>query len=651
MKKKSFLSVVLTFGPISSALGASDAINKLFHNRGEIDDAPSTNTVQEIERGIDSERDAEFETLAPIKGLTFSGSSTVESSRNDSQSGNQTGSRVVGGDTANPGEYPYFVEMGSCGGALIAPDVVLFAAHCTNGIVNQQISIGAYKKRSPKEGAQGRFCERYEQDPRYGTGGSPQNYDFALCKLDRPVEIDESRIKLELNVKENVPSGSDSLHVMGFGRLKAQGDTPDYLQTVQVQYINNSECNKRYRGSVRDSMMCAGILDVGGKDACQGDSGGPLIKRTFKQDGTIVDTHVGVVSWGTGCAEANYPGVYARTSKAADWIQKTMCKTFQSVAKACNNPPPPKCGGTDVTIQLTTDQYGSETSWTLRDDEANLVKFRKYIMNNYQQEVQMCLRSNTCYTWEIEDGFGDGMCTTSGCGSYSLKLNNERNEVMVTGDGKFRQRKSETFCTPDISSTETPTKSPSKSPTISPTHVPTLPPTFTPTLATTVSGTKANPKSSPAADCGNITDIESFKDKNSDRGTCENWLTQDVSFKEAKHRCLRSFHGVKVKNYWCRKTCSGLLLESGTCFDFDDNVNVTSDSKTKKKRKKKRKRKRQQKRGESSSSSASTSITSRKSKSRNRRRHRRRRSSSSTDSVSNEDNIFQRGNENIITME
>ncbi len=74
---------------------------------------------------------------------------------------------------------------------------------------------------------------------------------------------------------------------------------------VNVNYVKQSTCKSQYgSGSITDDMMCAADQ---GQDSCQGDSGGPL----YDSDNNAL---VGVVSWGYGCADPNYAGVYARVS-------------------------------------------------------------------------------------------------------------------------------------------------------------------------------------------------------------------------------------------------------------------------------------------------------------------------------------------------
>ena len=46
---------------------------------------------------------------------------------------------------------------------------------------------------------------------------------------------------------------------------------------------------------------------------------GPL---TYDDQGSAVV--VGVVSWGHGCAETNYPGVYGRVTEVLPWINEQM---------------------------------------------------------------------------------------------------------------------------------------------------------------------------------------------------------------------------------------------------------------------------------------------------------------------------------------
>eukprot|EP00438_Fugacium_kawagutii_P007974 Skav221219 [mRNA] locus=scaffold2467:225577:226398:- [translate_table: standard] len=64
-------------------------------------------------------------------------------------------------------------------------------------------------------------------------------------------------------------------------------------------------------------MLCAqGSSSAGIVDACQGDSGGPLV--CARSDGRYV-LH-GATSWGYGCADAQYPGVWARISHVLPWL-------------------------------------------------------------------------------------------------------------------------------------------------------------------------------------------------------------------------------------------------------------------------------------------------------------------------------------------
>jgi len=111
---------------------------------------------------------------------------------------------------------------------------------------------------------------------------------------------------------------SDSVvTVSGWGALSANSINylmPNLLRKVDIPVVSNKVCAEAYGdGSIADSMLCAGF-DQGGMDSCQGDSGGPLFtSNPF--------TLVGIVSWGYGCAEAGYPGVYTRVADFIEFIE------------------------------------------------------------------------------------------------------------------------------------------------------------------------------------------------------------------------------------------------------------------------------------------------------------------------------------------
>jgi len=100
--------------------------------------------------------------------------------------------------------------------------------------------------------------------------------------------------------------------VSGWGTLSSGGSLPSQLQAVEVYITPHAECNADYAayGGITDNMICAAVPG-GGKDACQGDSGGPLV---------VGSQLVGIVSWGVGCAEADYPGVYSNVATLRSFV-------------------------------------------------------------------------------------------------------------------------------------------------------------------------------------------------------------------------------------------------------------------------------------------------------------------------------------------
>ncbi|KAL4085053.1 hypothetical protein QTP88_027891 [Uroleucon formosanum] len=106
--------------------------------------------------------------------------------------------------------------------------------------------------------------------------------------------------------------------VIGWGKTGENENESYRLQKVDVPIISNEDCKKMgyLPEMITNNMICAGYKE-GQKDACQGDGGGPLLRHIDSSDTMEV---VGIVSWGTGCAIENFPGVYTRVTNYLDWI-------------------------------------------------------------------------------------------------------------------------------------------------------------------------------------------------------------------------------------------------------------------------------------------------------------------------------------------
>lgn len=211
-------------------------------------------------------------------------------------------SRIINGINAPVDRYPYTVslqleERHFCGGSLVAPDIVLSAAHCAAGLNDiekpARIVLNPHNLSNHIADSSVRGAEDYVQHPLYGTLGQ-YDHDFMLIKLDETSSLPLVR----LNTDDTMPALGSSLQVMGCGRTTADSsDTPDIPQEVDVISISNEECSALsplYEANVSADNLCAVKANQG---TCQGDSGGPLVIPGTDSD---LDVQVGscLGAWG-----------------------------------------------------------------------------------------------------------------------------------------------------------------------------------------------------------------------------------------------------------------------------------------------------------------------------------------------------------------
>jgi hypothetical protein len=84
---------------------------------------------------------------------------------------------------------------------------------------------------------------------------------------------------------------------------------------------------------------------------------------------------------------------------------------------------------TNITVKITTDQYGSETTWNIKNSNGTTVASGGPYQDlgaagtTAQPDVNLTL-PNECYTFTINDSFGDGMFSSAyGFGGYQVLAN------------------------------------------------------------------------------------------------------------------------------------------------------------------------------------------------------------------------------------
>jgi trypsin len=280
--------------------------------------------------------------------------------------------RIVGGESTTIEDWPWQVAVACepdsspqclgdgfdrqfCGGSLVAPAIVITAAHC---VYDDDEEVMAFEPASDFEtfvgrttlsssqgevidvqeihyfvddGMGGPLLQAQSTDP----GTNPELFNPVTLEWDVAIMQLESEAS-QLPIKIAGPDETDlwapgrPAYISGWGSVD-DGSFPDDLRAAEIETISDTDCEEAYPPppppppdpagpffSVA-TMHCAGFLE-GGVDTCGGDSGGPLVVPIDGGGFRLV----GDTSWGLGCAFPEFPGVYGRI---ADDPMRTALQT------------------------------------------------------------------------------------------------------------------------------------------------------------------------------------------------------------------------------------------------------------------------------------------------------------------------------------
>jgi secreted trypsin-like serine protease len=240
---------------------------------------------------------------------------------------------IVGGTNAAISDNPWQVSLQNssgahtCGGSILNASWILTAQHCVNsgGVITRPARVAAGSPTLSGMSTSGQLRSVAEVVVYPGYIFATSGKDVALLRLSTPLDLSGANVKAiglvtAADASSGVTGTGVTSRVTGWGTLSSGGSSPNTLQTVDVGILSNASAQTSYPSETITADQLAAASP--GKDSCQGDSGGPL---TVLNGSTRV--LAGVVSWGYGCADSRYPGMYSRVLSFESWITPKISGT------------------------------------------------------------------------------------------------------------------------------------------------------------------------------------------------------------------------------------------------------------------------------------------------------------------------------------
>ncbi len=217
-----------------------------------------------------------------------------------------------------------------CGATAVRPDALITAAHCLSdesGARTDPSDLRLFAGHVlPLRKGKLVGVRSISVHPDFDDGAGEANADVGVIRLRAPLK-GVTPIGLADPRDAAAAQPGASLGLWGWGN-RAGGDGQNFPRQLHdgiVQRYTDGRCDDLYgRYFNPASQLCAGTPD-GHVDACQGDSGGPL--TAARPDGRLV--LVGVVSYGEGCGQPEFPTVYTKLSRYRSYLAKALARRPQ----------------------------------------------------------------------------------------------------------------------------------------------------------------------------------------------------------------------------------------------------------------------------------------------------------------------------------
>jgi Trypsin len=242
---------------------------------------------------------------------------------------------VIGGTAAPAGSWDfaaYVVEhdsggYGTCTGSVIAPNVVLTAAHCvlddkTNKVLDPSAFTITTGSLDLSDGGARQVSAVTQVAVGPGFNLQSLRPDEAILVLATPTTAPSISLATPADVALYTPGASVVLAGWGLEKPKDR-NTPSALQTSDTNLQSDRACKESAGGAFITFLPGWMLCTAGGGIACKGDSGGPILEAATPSPASLADWRlIGTTSWGDdGCS---YLSVAASELPLNGWIAQQV---------------------------------------------------------------------------------------------------------------------------------------------------------------------------------------------------------------------------------------------------------------------------------------------------------------------------------------